>query len=176
MYRGLMKIALGTTSKHKVNASKAALTRAGVQAEVVAVKTGSGVPEQPFGIEQTRTGAVNRAMSALDQVHDADAGLGVESGLVPVGDSFIALAIVAFVQRGQAPRYATSTGIEFPQQDVLKSLVSKQNTTAGDFIAMRTGCDGTDPHEYLTGGRLRRNETLEQAIFAELVGLPPSRT
>src|SRR6516164_357964 len=177
-------IALGTTSKHKVRAAESAVARAGAPLEIRAVKTAPGVPEQPVGLDQTATGAVNRARAALGAVPEAVYGLGVESGILvfkphvaeAVAEelAYVDLAVVAMVSRAGAPTaYATSVGVQFPKDAVERSWAMGQAKTAGDLIAedaARRGVpvDGTDPHDYLTGGKVKRNELLEQAIFAVL--------
>lgn len=164
-------IALGSTSEHKISAATEALKRLALEFELKAVKTKSGVPEQPIGIDETMQGAWNRAVQAMADQPQAQYGLGVESGLVPLGTEFLDMAVVALVARDGTSHYSTSAGLQFPKEVVVKSIASRQAKTAGDFLAEATGCDGTDPHAHLTKGKVRRNKTLEDAIYMNLLGL-----
>jgi inosine/xanthosine triphosphatase len=163
-------VALGSTSEHKVSASFAALrllvgeARQEVTRELLRpVEVDSGVPPQPFGLEETRRGALNRATAALNAVPEAKWGLGVESGLVLVGEAFLDLAVVAVLRRGRGATYTTSVGIEVPVHAARESIASSQQRTIGEVL----GCAG-DPHHALSHGMLYREQLLEQAIFANL--------
>lgn len=81
-----MKIAIGSTNPVKRAATEAILSRAFPQATFVSIDVLSGVPEQPWGDDQTRLGAFNRASKALAET-GANLGVGLEGGLVetPVG-------------------------------------------------------------------------------------------
>ena len=62
----------------------------------------------------------------------------------------------------------TSLGIPCPAADLAKSLADKQDTTAGKYIAQRTGCDDTDWHNHFTAGKLGRDAILADAIYGAL--------
>jgi inosine/xanthosine triphosphatase len=70
----------------KLAAAQAILSRAFPQAEFVAVSVPSHVPDQPWGDDETRLGALNRARNALAET-GAQLAVGLEGGLVesPVG-------------------------------------------------------------------------------------------
>ncbi len=75
-----MRIAIGSANAIKCQAVKAVLKPLYPRAEFVSVEVPSGVPAQPFGDEQTRAGALNRARAALRQTK-ADLGVGLEGGV-----------------------------------------------------------------------------------------------
>ena len=75
-----MRIAIGSTNIIKRKAVKAVLGPLYPEAEFVSVKVASGVPAQPIGDTQTRTGALNRARAALRQA-EATFGVGLEGGV-----------------------------------------------------------------------------------------------
>lgn len=81
-----MKIAIGSKNPVKIAAAKAILTQAFPNAEFVSMAVRSGVPEQPWGDDETRHGAENRARAAL-LATGADFGLGLEGGVLktPIG-------------------------------------------------------------------------------------------
>lgn len=163
-------LTIGTTSKKKITAMLAAIARGGWEIEHRAVKTASGVPEQPFGLDETRTGATNRARAALLADVDATYGLGVENGIVPIGGGlYIDMAVVVLLDRGcNVLAVTTSCGIPCPAGDLAKSLADKQDTTAGKYIGQRTGCDDTDWHSHFTGGKFGRDAILADAIYGAL--------
>jgi inosine/xanthosine triphosphatase len=74
-------IAIGSTNPIKIAAVQAILRQAFAEATFVTIEVPSGVPEQPWGDEQTRQGALNRASQALRE-SGADYGVGLEGGLV----------------------------------------------------------------------------------------------
>ncbi len=76
-----MRIAIGSTNPVKCSASRAVLSRLDADAEFVCLDVPSGVPKQPWGDAETRTGALNRARGALEAT-GADLGVGLEGGVL----------------------------------------------------------------------------------------------
>ncbi len=70
-----MTIFVGSTNPVKLNAVKLAVAEKYKKAEVVGFETKSGVSDQPMTDEETKTGAINRAKSALEQGKVAQPGL-----------------------------------------------------------------------------------------------------
>lgn len=75
-----MKIAIGSTNPVKVQATKAVLQPQFADAVFVSIIVPSGVSAQPFGDQETRQGAVNRAQAAR-LATDAELGVGLEGGV-----------------------------------------------------------------------------------------------
>lgn len=73
-------IAIGSTNPVKCNAVRAVLESQYPGAEFLCEDVPSGVPLQPWGNEETRLGALNRARAALNQT-GADLGVGLEAGV-----------------------------------------------------------------------------------------------
>jgi len=82
----MITIAVGSENPVKLAAAKAVLSRAFPQATFVPISVPSGVPDQPWGDDQTRQGALDRARAALAATA-ADFGLGLEGGVkeTPIG-------------------------------------------------------------------------------------------
>ena len=76
----LTKIALGTTSKWKIDFVKKVLSEIGVKFEIIAVRTDSKVSDQPITEDETILGSVNRAKQSIKESPRADVGLGIEVG------------------------------------------------------------------------------------------------
>jgi inosine/xanthosine triphosphatase len=75
-----MRIAVGSTNPVKFNAVKQVLSVVYADAIFEAIGSESGVRAQPWGDEETRRGAWNRARVAL-QVAQSDLGIGLEGGV-----------------------------------------------------------------------------------------------
>lgn len=78
------QVVVGSTNPVKLAAVCAVIARVAPNASVQCVAVASGVPDQPWGDEETRRGAAERARQALlHGAHaDADLGVGVEGGVV----------------------------------------------------------------------------------------------
>lgn len=73
------KLAIASENPAKIKAVKNCLEDIGLEIEVLAVATDSGVSAQPFSIAETKQGAVNRALSALGD--GIDLAIGLEGGV-----------------------------------------------------------------------------------------------
>jgi inosine/xanthosine triphosphatase len=82
------RVAVGSTNPVKLAASRAVMERLATGAEVVAIAAASGVPDQPWGDEETIRGALARARAARHAL-DADLGIGIEGGVVANDDGSI---------------------------------------------------------------------------------------
>jgi inosine/xanthosine triphosphatase len=88
----LRLVAVGSTNPVKVAAARVVLARVAPGAEVRGVAVPSGVPDQPWGDEETIRGAAERARAALralagDALPDGAAlGVGFEGGVVAQPD------------------------------------------------------------------------------------------
>jgi inosine/xanthosine triphosphatase len=82
------RVAVGSTNPVKVGAARAVMARLATDAEVTGVSVSSGVPDQPWGDDETIRGAVARARAARDAT-DADIGIGIEGGVVESEDGTV---------------------------------------------------------------------------------------
>ena len=97
-----IEIAVGSTNPSKVGAVEMAAEKYLPNVTVLPAEAESGVPDQPWGDDQTLEGATNRARSAL-QLLGSDIGVGIESGVHegPGGRLFAVSWAVAADQRGR---------------------------------------------------------------------------
>ena len=93
-----LKIAIGSKNPVKMAAAKTILAQAFPKARFVSAAVSSGVREQPWGDEETRRGALNRAKAALKEV-GADFGLGLEGGVMETPVGLMTCAWCAIVDR-----------------------------------------------------------------------------
>jgi inosine/xanthosine triphosphatase len=87
-FAALRDVAVGSTNPVKLAAAQAVLARVAPQARVVGVAVPSGVPDQPWGDEETIRGATARARGAL-AAGNAELGVGFEGGVVAEPDGSV---------------------------------------------------------------------------------------
>lgn len=75
-----MDFMIGSMNRAKVNAVKEVVRMHFPQALLVETEVGSGVSDQPFGDDETRLGAINRALRAAGLKAGA-IGIGLEGGV-----------------------------------------------------------------------------------------------
>jgi len=93
-----MKITIGSTNPVKVNAVKQVLKPLYPKASYVSVNTDSQVGDQPMSIKATKTGAKNRAQSAL-KTTQADMAVGLEGGIFEIDDRMYSFAWCAVTDK-----------------------------------------------------------------------------
>jgi inosine/xanthosine triphosphatase len=106
-------IAVGSTNPIKLAAVQAILNEAFSESHFIPVEVPSGVPEQPWGDEQTRLGAFNRAKQALAET-DAQYGVGLEGGLVETSVGLMTCAWCAMVDASGKVGYGGGVHILLP--------------------------------------------------------------
>jgi inosine/xanthosine triphosphatase len=82
------RVAVGSLNPVKLGASRAVIERLASGAEVVGLAAASGVPDQPWGDDETIRGALARARAAR-LATDADLGIGIEGGVVANDDGSV---------------------------------------------------------------------------------------
>ncbi len=135
-------IAVGSTNPVKLAAAQAVLSRAFSDALFLPLTVPSGVPDQPWGDEQTRLGAYNRARNALATA-PADFGLGLEGGLIETSVGLMTCAWSAMVDHRAKVGYGGGVHMLLPPiiADLLRqhgelgavmdALVNEDNTKQG---------------------------------------------
>src|SRR5258708_13432447 len=109
-------IAVGSTNPVKIAATRDALMRLMPHARVDGVAAASGVPDQPWGDDETIRGAVARARAARVAL-DADFGVGIEGGVVDAAEGRVrTCAWAAVVSRDGREGVGGSLSLELPPQ------------------------------------------------------------
>ena len=165
-----MKVAVGSRNPVKVNATKNVLDKIYGEIEVRSIDTDSGVPDQPFGIDQTIEGAINRAKNAYSD--EFDISVGIESGLMETPNSltgYIDLQWCA-VFDGEKITLGVSSGFEYPPAVIKEVLNGKE---VGDVMDEVTGVTNlgqkTGAVSYLSKGMLDRTENTEQCVLTAMI-------
>lgn len=129
-----------------------------------AIAVESGVPEQPYGCEETRAGARNRVVNARASRPDADFWVAIEAG-IDDGSTFSWVVIESRQQRGEA-RSAT-----LPLPVAILERV-RRGEALGPVMSHYTGIDEIGRKEgaigVFTAGKLTRSSVYHQAVILAL--------
>ena len=94
----IKRIGVGSTNPVKIAAVRMVVTRAFPAAEVIGLSVDSGVSEQPWGDEEARLGARNRARAVLAAA-GSDLGVGLEGGVLETELGLVTCAWCIIVDR-----------------------------------------------------------------------------
>ena len=172
-----MKIKVGSQNKAKVAAVAEIIKEYPhlVDAVVEGLGTESGVSNQPKSLDETITGAKNRACGAFDA---CDHAIGIESGLmqVPQSKSGYMDVCVCAIYDGKEYHIGLSSAWEFPDPSVtdlmvkdgldMSEAINKKGYTKSATIGSEEGAIGI-----LTKGRIDRKEYTKQALRMALIHL-----
>lgn len=131
---------------------------------IESVAVDSGVPEQPFGSVETRTGARQRVINSRNVRPEADFWVAIEAG-IDEGSTFSWVVIENKIQRGEA-RSAT-----LPLPKVILEEV-QTGAALGPVMSTYTGIDEIGRKEgaigVFTAGKLTRSSVYHQAVVLAL--------
>lgn len=150
-----MKIAVGSKNPAKVSAVLGVYE----DAEIISLQVGSGVPEQPFSDEETMEGAMTRARNCL--IHsDADMGIGLEGGVVKMGQALFLCNWGAMATRDGEVFVAAGARIPVPGIVAGKLLEGEElgpvmdAFTKQENISKKEGAIGVFTNERITRGEM----------------------
>ena len=172
--RAAHRVAVGSKNPVKLAAARAVVTRLAPGVTVEAIETASGVPDQPFGDEETIRGAVARARGAREKL-DADFGIGLEGGVVEMPDGTMrTCAWAAVVSR--SGRHGVGGSLAMPLPESVASMV-RSGMELGHAMDKLTGHSnikhGAGAVGILTGGLVDRQAAYEVLVaYALSVFLP----
>src|SRR5690349_18157435 len=169
-------IAVGSKNPVKLAAARAVVTRLAPKVVVAAVAVPSGVPDQPFGDEETIRGALARARAARERL-DADFGVGLEGGVVEESDgSMRTCAWAAVVSR--SGRHGVGGSLAMPLPDSVAQMIrgGMELGHAMDKLTSATNTKhGAGAVGILTAGLVDRQAAYEVLVaYAMSVFLPLS--
>ena len=166
-----MLIAVGSANKIKLDAVRRGFEQAGFEdIEVVGQDVPSGIPEQPYGQEQTLLGAQNRVHETLKYFPDADFVVGIESGVMKDNND---VAIVYCLSKDKEEYTAQSEAVLFPSKSVEEARTRGFDKWTVGKVMEEQGVvkNNKDPHLCLSG-KSRTDyliaviKTLAEEIFA----------
>jgi inosine/xanthosine triphosphatase len=165
-----MKVGVGSRNQVKVQATRNILDKVYAKLDVISVDVDSGVPDQPFGVNQTIQGAINRAHNAL--LEDYDLGVGIESGLMKTPHTltdYVDLQWCA-IYDGDKTTLGVSAGFEYPPWVMDEVLNGRE---VGDVMDQLTGVEHLGEKmgavSYLSRGMLDRTGNTEQCVLMAMI-------
>jgi inosine/xanthosine triphosphatase len=170
------RVAVGSTNPVKVGAARSVMAKLAMDIEVTGVSVPSGVPDQPWGDDETIRGAVARARAARESL-DADIGIGIEGGVVAAADGSVrSCAWVAAAARDG--REGIGGSLAFTLPDHVAALVRDgmelghaMDTVGGTHnVKQGVGAVGV-----LTHGLVTRQQAYEVLVAYALVPLMDQR-
>jgi inosine/xanthosine triphosphatase len=110
----LRRVVVGSTNPVKIGAARAVLQRIVPGVQVIGHPVASGVPDQPWGDDETIRGARARARGAC-ALDDAELGVGIEGGVVQLDDGSVrTCAWAAVVTRDGREGVGGSLAMQLP--------------------------------------------------------------
>ncbi len=160
------RVVVGSLNPVKVAAAEAVLRRCSPDVVVCGVSVASGVPEQPWGDEETRAGAVARAQAALASDPGSDLGVGLEGGVVRQPDGGVmSCAWAAIIDRAGTLGEGGSLAIPLPAAVVALLNDGVELGHAMDLVARTSGTKhGGGAVGLLTAGLISRQGAYEQLV------------
>lgn len=157
-----MKLCVASTNPAKTGAVASALEKLGIQAEINQQEAQSGVSAQPFSIEETRAGAINRAHHVLA---DCDAAIGLEGGVFELEGTLYLCNWGALVTSGGAVYVAGGAQVPLPAEVAMLLRAGEELGPVMDRYAQETGIrHHKGAIGILTAGKLNRVEMFSQII------------
>lgn len=163
-------VAVGSGNPVKGAAVRAVLSRIAPRATVEVVSAASGVPDQPFGDDETIRGALSRARASRDEV-DADFGFGIEGGVVEVADGTLrTCAWAAVVSRDGRQSVGGSLAMPLPAS-VARLIRSGMELghAMDELTGQRETKHGSGAVGILTGGLVDRQRAYEVLVAYAIV-------
>ncbi len=164
--------AVGSLNPVKVGAAREIISRIAPHVRVHGVAVPSGVPDQPWGDDETIRGAVARAHAARSAL-DADFGIGIEGGVVPDSDGGVrTCAWAAIVSRDGHEGVGGSLSLRLPG-DVARLV--RDGLELGHAMDAYSGQEnvkqGVGAVGILTGGLVTRQQAYEVIVAYAVASL-----
>lgn len=166
------RVAVGSANPVKVGAARSVMARLAAGIEVTGLSVPSGVPDQPWGDEETIRGALARARAARASL-DADLGIGIEGGVVDGADGRVrTCAWAAAVTRDGLEGVGGSLVMTLPAR--VAALV-REGAELGHAMDALTGThnvkQGAGAVGILTHGLVTRQQAYEALVAYALAPL-----
>lgn len=170
----MKKIALGTTSQDKQRILAECLKKFQENDEyaITPCDVASGITDQPLDEEITITGAINRAHNALEIEPASDYGIGLEAGLIEIGNmGFFLVCVCALLEKNGKIHLGISGKTSLPIE------VSKAVKDGGSFGKLireyHDTCDNGIKKEWATK-LISREQEFSDAIYRAFLSLSTS--
>lgn len=158
-------VAVGSANGVKIAAVRAVFARLSPGCTCEGVAAASGVPDQPWGDDETQRGAESRARAALSAT-SADLAIGLEGGVVllPDGGARTCAWAVALDRDGRRG-IGGSMAVPLPRAVVARLRAGEELSHAIDAVAGIVGSGvGVGAVGILTGGAIDRQRAYEALV------------
>jgi len=164
-----MHVAVGSSNGVKIAAVRAVLARLNPAAQCDGVTVPSGVPDQPWGDDETVRGAEGRARAAL-AASTADLAIGLEGGVVELADGALrTCAWAVAVDRSGIRGVGGSMAIPLPESVAARLRAGEELSHAMDAVSRQTGTGrGVGAVGVLTAGLVDRQRAYESLVTYSL--------
>lgn len=165
-------VIVGSTNPVKLETAKEAFAIAfhDEQFEFVTYAAESGIPDQPFGSEETKRGAKNRADACINVHPDADFFVGLEGGIEKDGDELWAFAWMCVRDKDSTVGYGRTGSFLIPPK--VSELIQK-GEELGYATDIALGSDNSKHKEgtigILTNGAVTRKDFYREAMLFALI-------
>lgn len=160
-----MNFIIGSANEAKIRATKSVVLQYFPEARFSSVDIGSGVSNQPYGDEETRLGAINRAFKA-SSLNDSAIGIGLEGG-VRLLDEKLYICNWGALVLSDGTRF-TAAGAQIPLPEYIAEEV-KKGKELGPVIEKYYGGEGLRHKEgamgLLTNGAVTRDELFSHILY-----------
>ncbi len=164
----LTRIVVGSTNPVKIAAARAVLASLAPGATFESVAAASGVPDQPWGDEETIRGARARARAALEMT-GAELAVGIEGGVVEGENGMMTCAWAAVLHRDG--RSGVGGSLAMPLPGAVARLV-REGAELGHAMALVSGSHdskrGRGAVGILTAGLVDRQRAYEMLVVYAL--------
>lgn len=138
--------------------------------EFVSFESVSGVPDQPFGISETRTGAYNRARACQDAHPKADYFVGHEGGIEVIDDEYWSTAWMCVIGRNGQKGFGRSAAFLLPEKMVTLIKSGKELGHATDTLfGVENSKQSGSTISFLTHGIVNRVRLYRDAVIFALI-------
>ncbi len=120
-----MIVAVASRNPNKLRAVERAYAMFGLRAVVLSAERPPDLPPQPLGLAEVFRGAAERARHALSASPSAEHGVGIEAGVVELGDLRLDVTVAAVADRSGLVTAGVGPGFQVPGRflaDVLRGV------------------------------------------------------
>jgi len=160
-----MKIAVASKNPVKIEAVKEAFAECFAEdLELKSFSVSSGVPDQPFGNNETRKGAMNRVKKLMEQTNGFDYYVGIEGGVSVLKGRMITFAWIV-IKNHENEGIARSAGFFLPPR--VAGLVQEgyELGTADDFVFKKNN----SKRENGAVGLLTHNVVVRKTLYSQAI-------
>ncbi|MDD7986089.1 inosine/xanthosine triphosphatase [Lentisphaera marina] len=142
-----LRVHIGTRNQAKVQALSEELTNQGIDASVISIDVESGVKKQPRSLEESFSGAINRAKAAYQ--NDSDFSIGIEDGCYHIDKKLLNICCVCLWD-GQNSLFASSSSFQLPSD--VQAIIENEHLELSEALVKAGLC--TNPNIGSLGGAI----------------------